>query len=143
MSVVLIYGRRRVGKSELVKQMIRQSDIKSIYYECKQVAEASNVIGLSDIVSDVLELPKLGYNGIESLLDFIFKISEKEKITLVLDEYPYLRESVKGLDSILQALIDKYRDHLLDIWNICYFGGCCNRHGPMDIQTGRKSFQKT
>ena len=29
---------------------------------------------------------------------------------LVLDEYPYLRESVKGMDSILQALIDKYRD---------------------------------
>ena len=110
LSVVLIYGRRRVGKSELVKQMIRQSDIKSIYYECKQVAEASNVVCLSDIVSYVLEMPKLGYNGIDSLLDFIFKISEKEKITLVLDEYPYLRESVKGLDSILQALIDKYRD---------------------------------
>ena len=110
LSVVLIYGRRRVGKSELVKQMIRQSDIKSIYYECKQVAEASNVVCLSDIVSDVLEMPKLGYNDIDSLLDFIFKISEKEKITLVLDEYPYLRESVKGLDSILQALIDKYRD---------------------------------
>lgn len=110
LSVVLIYGRRRVGKSELVKQMIRQSDIKSIYYECKQVAEASNVLCLSDIVSDVLEMPKLGYNDIDSLLDFIFKISEKEKITLVLDEYPYLRESVKGLDSILQALIDKYRN---------------------------------
>lgn len=110
LSVVLIYGRRRVGKSELVKQMIRQSDIKSIYYECKQVAEASNVLCLSDIVSDVLEMPKLGYNDIDSLLDFIFKTSEKEKITLILDEYPYLRESVKGLDSILQALIDKYRD---------------------------------
>ncbi len=110
LSVVLIYGRRRVGKSELVKQMIRQSDIKCIYYECKQVAEASNVLCLSDIVSEALELPKLGYNDIDSLLDFIFKISEKEKITLVLDEYPYLRESVKGLDSILQALIDKYRD---------------------------------
>ena len=110
LSVVLIYGRRRVGKSELVKQMIRQSDIKSIYYECKQVAEASNVLCLSDIASDVLELPKLGYNDIESLLDFIFKTSENEKFTLILDEYPYLRESVKGLDSILQALIDKYRN---------------------------------
>ena len=29
---------------------------------------------------------------------------------LVLDEYPYIRESVSGMDSILQALIDKYRD---------------------------------
>lgn len=30
-------------------------------------------------------------------------------MVLVLDEYPYLRESVKGMDSILQAVIDKYR----------------------------------
>jgi len=28
----------------------------------------------------------------------------------VLDEYPYLRENVKGLDSIIQALVDKYRE---------------------------------
>ena len=110
LSVALIYGRRRVGKSELVKQMIRQAEIKSIYYECKQVAEASNVTSLSDIVSEVLGLPKLGYSDIESLLNYIFKISEKEKLILVLDEYSYLRDSVKGLDSILQALIDKYRD---------------------------------
>lgn len=110
LSVALIYGRRRVGKSELVKQMIRQAEIKSIYYECKQVAEASNVTSLSDIVSEVLGLPKLGYSDIESLLNYIFKISEKEKLILVLDEYPYLRDSVKGLDSILQVLIDKYRD---------------------------------
>lgn len=27
----LIYGRRRVGKSELAKQIIKQNDVKSIY----------------------------------------------------------------------------------------------------------------
>lgn len=29
---------------------------------------------------------------------------------LVLDEYPYLRQSVKGMDSILQSYVDRYRD---------------------------------
>ena len=29
---------------------------------------------------------------------------------MILDEYPYLRDAVKGMDSILQALIDKYQD---------------------------------
>ena len=29
---------------------------------------------------------------------------------LVLDEYPYLREVVRGMDSVLQALVDRYRD---------------------------------
>ena len=58
----------------------------------------------------MLELPKLGFNDIESLLKYIFDLATKEKMILVLDEYPYLRESVKGMDSILQSLIDQYRN---------------------------------
>ena len=110
MSFSLIYGRRRVGKSELVKETLRCANEKSIYFECKQVAEESNVASLSAIVSDVMGLPILGYTDIESLLDYIFKLAVNEKLILVLDEYPYLRESVKGLDSILQSLVDKYRE---------------------------------
>ena len=110
MSFSLIYGRRRVGKSELVKETLRCANEKSIYFECKQVAEESNVASLSAIVSDIMELPKLGYTDIESLLDYIFKLAVNEKLILVLDEYPYLRESVKGLDSILQSLVDRYRE---------------------------------
>lgn len=110
MTFSLIYGRRRVGKSELVKQALLKSDARNLYYECKQVAQESNVNGLSEIVSETMNLPKLGFLDMESLLNYIFELSTKEKIVLVLDEYPYLRESVKGMDSILQALIDKYRN---------------------------------
>lgn len=110
MRMALIYGRRRVGKSELVKKAMRDSGIKCIYYECKQVTEASNVLSICSVISEVLGLPRLGYQSIEALLDFIFDLSKAESMVLVLDEYPYLRESVKGLDSILQSLLDKYRD---------------------------------
>ncbi len=105
----LIYGRRRVGKSELVSHAISNIEYRSFYYVCKQVSAESNASGLSDIVSETLGLPKLGYSDIESLLNYIFELSTKEKMVLVLDEYPYLRESVKGMDSILQSLVDKYR----------------------------------
>lgn len=110
MQMTLIYGRRRVGKSWLVKQAIKESGIRSIYYECKQVAETSNVQGICDIVSESFGLPKLGYKSIEDLLNFIFTLSENENLIFVLDEYPYLRANVQGMDSILQALVDKYRE---------------------------------
>ena len=110
MQMTLIYGRRRVGKSWLVKQAIKESGIRSIYYECKQVAEASNVQSICDIVSESMGLPKLGYTSIEDLLNYVFTISENENLIFVLDEYPYLRANVQGMDSILQALIDKYRE---------------------------------
>ena len=109
MGTVLIYGRRRIGKSELIKQVLRESTGKKIFYECRQVAEKSNAAGLCELVSEQFGLPKLGITGIEDILEYLFKRSVSEKIILVLDEYPYLRETVKGMDSILQALIDRYR----------------------------------
>lgn len=108
--VSLVYGRRRIGKSELIKQCLRETDITGIYYECKQTSEMNNVESLSEIVSEVFGFPKLAFSGLEELLKFLFEKSIGKKIILVLDEYPYIRENVKGLDSILQSLIDYYKD---------------------------------
>ncbi len=110
MGTILIYGRRRVGKSELIKEVLRNSEMKSIYYECKQVAEESNTFSLGELLSEQFHLPQLGYTRIEGILEYLFKMSITEEMIVVLDEYPYLRENVKGMDSILQSLIDKYRD---------------------------------
>jgi len=110
LSFALIYGRRRVGKSELVKMALKQSDVTGIYYECKQTTEQSNVDSLCSIVSEILGLPKLGFTGIEETLDYLFQQSTDKRMVVVLDEYPYLRENIKGLDSILQSLIDNNRE---------------------------------
>lgn len=117
--VSLIYGRRRIGKSELIKQCLRESEIKSIYFECKQTTELNNTDSLSEIVSETLGYPKLAFGGMEELLRFLFEQSYKEKMILVLDEYPYIRENIKGMDSILQVLIDGCRDESMMKLIIC------------------------
>lgn len=107
----LIYGRRRIGKSELIKQALKDnSNVSSIYYECKAVSEKSNVDSLAEVISDRLNLPKLGYKNFEELLKYVFDLSKKNKIVLVLDEYSYLKDSIRGIDSIIQSLIDNYKD---------------------------------
>lgn len=73
MQTVLIYGRRRVGKSELVKQLLKSTTCQSVYYECKQVAEESNAQGICNILSEELHLPKLGFKSIEEVLEISFK----------------------------------------------------------------------
>ena len=110
MSLALIYGRRRVGKSELVKQALKESDIPSVYYECKQVAEASNVKGICEVVSEVFNLPTLGFTTIEDVTKYLFEQAKDKKMVFILDEYPYIRENIAGLDSIIQSLVDKYKD---------------------------------
>lgn len=107
---ILIYGRRRIGKSELIKQCLRESEIRSLYFECKQTTELNNVESLSEIVSESYGYPKLAFGGIESLLKFLYEKAGSEKLVLVLDEYPYLRETVRGMDSILQTMIDGNRE---------------------------------
>lgn len=108
--ISLIYGRRRIGKSELIKQVLKETEIKSIYYECKQTTEQNNVDSLAELIGELFDFPKPAFENMEVLLQFLFQKAEKEQLILVLDEYPYLRENSKGLDSILQSVIDHYKD---------------------------------
>lgn len=110
LQVALIYGRRRVGKSELIKQCLRETEIKSIYYECKQTTEKNNTESLSTLIGEVFHFPRPAFESLEVLLDYLFRQSIESGMILVLDEYPYIRETVSGMDSILQSLIDRYRD---------------------------------
>ena len=110
MQTAMLYGRRRVGKSELIKNALKNQDIKSIYYECKETTEMNNVDSLSGIIADIFGFPKPSFNSLEELIRYIFQYSVKEPVIFVLDEYPYIKNAVKGLDSILQSIIDEYRN---------------------------------
>lgn len=109
---ILVYGRRRVGKSELIKQALSDApDTATIYYECRQTSEADNLLSLSGLVAEALGFPPLAFTSIRELVEFLFMQAKDKNITFVLDEYPYLRDAVKGLDSIMQTSIDTHREN--------------------------------
>ena len=70
----------------------------------------NNVDSLAGLISEAFALPPLAFKNIEAVLEFFFKQAQGMPLILVLDEYPYLRDAVKGMDSIMQSLIDKYQD---------------------------------
>ena len=110
LQVGLIYGRRRIGKSELIKKAISLTNLPALYYEAKQTTETNNTESLALLMSELFQFPKPSFSSIEEELDYLFKKATKDPLILVLDEYSYLRDCVKGLDSILQVLIDKYKE---------------------------------
>ena len=79
--ISLIYGRRRIGKSELIKQVLKETEIKSIYYECKQTTEQNNVDSLAELIGELFEFPKPAFENMEVLLQFLFQKAEKEQPT--------------------------------------------------------------
>ena len=51
----LIYGRRRVGKTELIREALENFDKKVIQYECKQVPAKENLTVFSKVVMEAFE----------------------------------------------------------------------------------------
>lgn len=105
-TAALVYGRRRVGKTELIKHCLQDANATSIYYECKETSEQNNIESISEIIAETLDFPPLAFSSFEATLSFLYKQAAQKEIILVIDEYPYIRNVIKGLDSIIQSLID-------------------------------------
>ena len=105
-NAALIYGRRRVGKTELIKHCLKATKTTSIYYECKETSEVNNVKSLCEIISETFGLPPLAFDTFESTLAFLYKQAKEKELIVVIDEYSYIRKVVEGLDSIIQSFID-------------------------------------
>ena len=51
---ILLYGRRRIGKTELIKEAAKSFDGIYIYYECKRGLLIDNINGLNDEINRAL-----------------------------------------------------------------------------------------
>ena len=108
-SNILIYGRRRIGKSYLINQALNNYDGIKVYYQCKKIDIKNTLKELSNIIKKEVNIPyPLQFDDFDMLLDFLFQYPNK--IVLCIDEYGYLHESLKGIDSIIQQKIDKYKN---------------------------------
>ncbi len=106
----VIYGRRRVGKTALINQFIK--DKNAIYF---MGVESNAKQNLENFSRSILEYhsgigTENSFLSFQAALEYVFKLSEKERLILAIDEYPYVARSEKSLASTLQMLIDKYRD---------------------------------
>ena len=107
---VVIYGRRRVGKTALINQFI--GDKKSIYFMGVESNEKQNLENLSKSIIEFSSgiQAETSFASFQAALEYVFKLAENERIILTIDEYPYVARSSKSLASTLQLLIDKYKD---------------------------------
>lgn len=108
-NAALVYGRRRVGKSALIVESLRETGVRALYFECMQAQEAINIESLSMLAAETLGSGALPFRRLDQFLDYLFRQAKDEPLVLVLDEWPSLRDGVQGADSILQSFLDRYR----------------------------------
>ncbi len=104
----LIYGRRRMGKTELVKHCLMNKNVPFIMYQCKESSEQDNINQITNLIKQVLNINYLSFENFMDVINFIFEYSKEKEIYFVLDEYPYIRQVIDGCDSKLQEIIDSH-----------------------------------
>ena len=105
--MTIIYGRRRVGKSTLIKEFIKGKNV--IFYTATKVGAERNLELFSKQVLDVLDpaMSSATFSSIESVFDIITnKTPDDHKTILVIDDLPYWAEKDESLLSVLQKYID-------------------------------------
>lgn len=106
----VIYGRRRVGKTALINHFIDNKE--AIYFMGVESNEKQNLENFSKSIieySSGIEA-ETSFLSFQAALEYVFKLAEKKRFILAIDEYPYVARSSKSLASTLQLLIDKYKD---------------------------------
>ena len=100
-SLAVVYGRRRMGKTTLVLESIRDRD-DAVYY---QATRGSAEQQTSSFANDAAAV----YPGITRIRDdweSLFGYLAEEDAIVVVDEFPYLVEQTEALPSILQRVWD-------------------------------------
>lgn len=108
---VVIYGRRRVGKTSLINHFVDGK--RAIYFMGVESNAKQNLENLSSSILGLIsgmDSAQTSFASFQAALDTVFRLSLDERIILVIDEYPYVAKASKSLASTLQMLIDKYKD---------------------------------
>ena len=106
----VIYGRRRVGKTALINEFIKDKD--AIFFTGIESNAQQNLENLSKSILSFAdsELEDTVFSSFQSALEYVFRLAKKKRIVLVIDEYPYIAKASKSLASTLQLLIDNNKD---------------------------------
>ena len=100
----VIYGRRRVGKTELIKNFLK--DKEHIYFLCDKSGTERNVQRFKKSIAEFLKEPIIESNDLEEIFSYLAK-KIKNKIIIVLDEFSYLTEKDSAISSVFQVICDE------------------------------------
>lgn len=104
--LIVLYGRRRIGKSELVDRFLASSI--GIRLLAREESKTLQLRKFSSEVGDFFQdnfLRKSGFSDWDSFFEYILQHSDS-RIVIAIDEFPYLVKEDPSLPSILQEYWD-------------------------------------
>jgi len=98
--LVVVYGRRRVGKTALLRKFLEGK--RGIYFLCSQRGYEKDLERFSEEVGAAFGLP-LRFKDFEEAFEFL---ARQGRLAVVFDEFPYLIEAYRPIVSVFQRIVD-------------------------------------
>ena len=102
--MMVLYGRRRIGKTYLIKEFLK--DKKGFYFICDKAGTEKNSIRLKREYARYMEEAPIESSDIDEIFRYIADKSEKRSV-IILDEFSYLVEKDPSIPSVFQRIIDE------------------------------------
>lgn len=105
--MVVLYGRRRVGKTTLATKFCEGK--RALYFTALEQSDADNLADFTREIKRLFNLPSgLGSFGTwADAFSFLAERAREEPFVLVIDEFPYAAKENPALPSMLQVAIDR------------------------------------
>ncbi len=106
--MIVVYGRRRVGKTFLLKHFAKNKD--HVYYLCSKEPEAEQVKEISGKFGELFGDTALKINPFSKwgdLFEYLHEKSGSKKIVFIIDEFPFLASVNNATTSVFQKYWDE------------------------------------
>lgn len=103
----VLYGRRRVGKTELLQRFC--GGRRAVYFLAAQVRDRDNLRAFRQTIASELGdalAAEVEFPDWTAALGFLAERAARERLVVVLDEFPYLCEANKSVPSQIQRFWD-------------------------------------
>lgn len=106
-NLVVVYGRRRIGKTTLLTEFLRRHE-KGLYFLATEESEQQNRKAFKESVADFIgnEMLRLADADWQTVFDALSKYAPEEKKIIVIDEFQYIGQSNAAFPSIMQKAWD-------------------------------------
>ncbi|MBN2118567.1 MAG: ATP-binding protein [Anaerolineales bacterium] len=116
---LILYGRRRVGKTALLAEWIRRTGNRALYWVASPTSVTAQLRSFSQAIYNfenpgLLTPDSFTYANWEQAFQQIARLAKDQRLALFIDEFTYLLEVDPGIAGLLQNLWD----HVLKSANI-------------------------
>lgn len=104
---VMVYGKRRVGKTTLILKALEQCSYQTVYFECLKGTMQDNIAGFVQELVRIKVLPvPLAFSSLQDV--FAYLNTMPQIIVVVVDEYTHLyaMNDSAVVDSVFQSIVD-------------------------------------